>query len=75
MRQLTVTMEDNYYNTFIDVLKQIPQISVVESESDYIKNQELMVIERVKNAKPEDYISWEIVKREMDEKWNFNGKI
>ncbi len=28
-----------------------------------------MVLERMKNAKPGDYLPWEDVKKELDEKW------
>lgn len=71
MKTITVTVADTYFNTFMEILKYNPNVTF--DEKDYNNWQEEMVLERVKNAKPEDYKSWEEVKKEMDKKWNFNG--
>ncbi len=71
MKTITVTVSDTYFNTFMEILKYNPNVTF--DEKDYNNWQEEMVLERVKNAKPEDYKSWEEVKKEMDKKWNFNG--
>lgn len=70
MRQLTVTIPDDFYDTFIAFLKRIPNVSIDENTENEISIwQQEMVLERMKNAKPEDYISWEETKKEMDKKW------
>ena len=70
MKQLTVTIPDDFYDTFITFLKRIPNVSIDENTENEIPLwQQEMVLERMKNAKPEDYISWEEAKKEMDKKW------
>lgn len=70
MRQLTVTIPDDFYETFINFLKYIPNVSIEDNNAIEIPMwQQEMVLERLKNAKPEDYISWEEAKKEMDKKW------
>ena len=70
MRQLTVTIPDDFYDTFISFLKHIPNVSIDENTENEISIwQQEMVLERMKNAKPEDYISWKEAKKEMDKKW------
>jgi len=74
MRQLTVTIPDDFYNSFIAFFEHVPQVSIQENEENEVPLwQQEMVLERIKNAKPEDYRSWEDVKKDMDKKWNFNG--
>lgn len=74
MRQLTVTIPEDFYDTFINFFKHIPEVSINETISNEVPLwQQEMVLERMKNAKPEDYRSWEDVKKDLDKKWNFNG--
>jgi galactose-1-phosphate uridylyltransferase len=70
MRQLTVTIPDAFYESLMQFLKPIPDVLVDESQEEYNRSIEKMVIERVKNSKPEDYISWEESKKRLDAKWN-----
>ena len=73
MRQLTITIPDDFYETFISFFKHIPAVSIDENTPNEVPLwQQEMVLERMKNAKPEDYRSWEDVKKELDKKWNFN---
>ncbi|MBF7092769.1 hypothetical protein IUY40_14630 [Flavobacterium sp. ALJ2] len=71
MRQLTVTIPDDFYETFISFFKHIPDVSIDENTPNEIPLwQQEMVLERMKNAKPEDYISWEESKKKLNTKWN-----
>lgn len=71
MRQLTVTIPDDFYETFISFFKHVPDVSINENTTDEIPLwQQEMVLERMKNAKPEDYISWEESKKRLNDKWN-----
>ena len=56
MRQITVTIPDEYYDDLINFLKPIPETSIDNREEEYNKRIEEMVLERVKNSKPEDYV-------------------
>ena len=70
MRQLTVTIPDSFYETFIRFFKHIPEVSINETAANEVPLwQQEMVLERMKNAKPEDYIDWEDFEKEMDKKW------
>jgi hypothetical protein len=70
MRQLTVTLPDHIYDKFIDLCKQMPEVSIFDKPlHDVLLWQQELVLERIKNAKPEDYISWEESKKRLDEKW------
>ena len=71
MRQLTVTIPDDFYETFISFFKHVPDVSINETQENEIPLwQQEMVLERMKNAKPEDYISWEESKKRLNAKWN-----
>ena len=70
MKTITLTVSDNYYNTFMEFFKHNPYVKFDEQE--YNIWQEAMILERSKNAKPEDYKSWNSVKKELDKKFNFN---
>jgi hypothetical protein len=56
MRQVTVTIPDEYYDNLIQFLKPIPDTVVDNSQEEYNRSIEKMVLERLKNAKPEDYV-------------------
>ena len=69
-------MPDNFYPTFLDYLKENPEVLVDEKYEYFDKTvpqwQQDLVLERIKNSKLEDYRNWEDVKKELDKKWNFN---
>ena len=70
MKQLTVTLPDEFYDSFISFFKHIPDVTIAEKkESEVPLWQQEMVLERIKNAKPEDYMSWEESKKILDAKW------
>ena len=74
MRQLTLTIPDDFYAKLMTFLEPNPEIIVEEKNNDSVPMwQQEMVLERIKNSKTEDYRSWEEVKKEMDKKWNYNG--
>lgn len=70
MRQLTVTIPDDFYETFISFFKHVPDVSIDENtENEVPLWQQEMVLERMKNAKLEDFTNWEDFEKEMDKKW------
>lgn len=68
MRQLTVTIPDDFYNTFIAFFKHMPEVKINEKDEVPLWQQEL-VIERIKNSKPEDYIPLDDALNDLDKKW------
>ncbi len=68
MRQVTVTIPDEHYNDLINFLKPFPDTFVDNREEEYNKKIQKMVLDRVKNSKPEDYRNLEDVKKELDKK-------
>lgn len=72
MRQLTVTIPDDFYETFISFFKHIPDVSIDENTTDEIPLwQQEMVLERIKNAKPEDYIDADEALKSLKSKYGF----
>jgi hypothetical protein len=70
MRQLTVTIPDDFYETFINFFKHVPEVSIDDENICEVPLwQQEMVLERIKNAKPEDYILLEDALKELDKKW------
>ena len=69
MRQVKVTIPDEYYDNLMAFLKPIPDAVIDNSEEEYNKKIQEMVLDRVKNSKPEDYVSWEESKKRLDAKW------
>ncbi|UUF15561.1 MULTISPECIES: hypothetical protein [Flavobacterium] len=66
MRQLTITVQDDFYDIFINFLKYIPNVSIDENiENEIPLWQQEIILDRIKNSKPED-ISWEDFKNKMD---------
>jgi hypothetical protein len=72
MRQLTVTIPDEFYETFISFFKHIPDVSINENASNEVPLwQQEMVLERMKNAKPEDYVDARESLKKIKDKYGF----
>jgi hypothetical protein len=72
MRQLTVTIPDDFYETFISFFKHIPDVSINENAANEVpKWQQEMVLERMKNAKPEDYVEAKESLKKIKDKYGF----
>ena len=67
MKTITVTVSDNYFNTFMEFFKYNPNVKFDEKE--FTNWQVEMVLERSKNAKPEDYQPLDEALKELDKKW------
>lgn len=70
MRQVTVTIPDNFYPAFVEYLKDKPEVTF-EEKYEYLDKtvpqwQQDLVLERIKNSKAEDYRNWEDVKKELE---------
>ncbi|GEM_PF-2228681 len=57
MRQLTLTIPDDFYAKLMTFLAPNPEVIVEEKSDDEVPLwQQEIVLERIKNSKPEDYI-------------------
>ena len=72
MRQVTITIPDEYYDNLIQFLKPIPNTTIDNRQEEHDKFIQNLIVERAKNAKPEDYQSWEEAMKELDIKYKFN---
>ena len=72
MRQLTVTIPDDFYETFVDFIKHIPEVSIDDKAFGEVPLwQQEMVLERIKNAKPEDYVDARASLKKIKDKYGF----
>ena len=72
MRQLTVTIPDSFYETFINFFKHIPEVSINENTANDVPLwQQEMVLKRMKNSKPEDYIDADVALKDLKKKYGF----
>ena len=72
MKQLTVTIPDEFYNSFIEFFKHIPDVKIDEKIDFEIPEwQKEMVLERMKNAKPEDYLDAKKSLSKLKKKYGF----
>lgn len=69
MKQVTVTIPDEYYENLVQFLKPIPDSNIDNSQDEYNKSVEKMVLDRIKNSKSEDYTPWNEAKKRLDAKW------
>jgi hypothetical protein len=71
MRQLTVNIPEESFDKFMALCQQIPDVSVAEKKEDDVPLwQQEMVLERIKNAKPEDYIDANEALNSMKKKYD-----
>lgn len=72
MKQLIVTIPDEFYETFIRFFKHIPDVSIEEDATNEVPLwQQEMVLERIKNAKPEDYVDARESLKKIKHKYGF----
>ena len=71
MRQVTVTIPDEHYDDLINFLKPIPEIVIDNRKEEYNKKIQEMVLERMKNAKPEDYVDARASLKKIKDKYGF----
>lgn len=70
MKQVTLNIPDEYYESFLTYLKETPSISIEnESENGVPKWQQELVLNRIKNSKPEDYIDANVALQKLKMKY------
>ena len=71
MRQVTITIPDEYYDNLMQFLKPIPNTLIDSSKEEYDKAIEKKVLERISSSKPEDYIDARISLNKLKETHGF----
>jgi hypothetical protein len=72
MRQFTVTIPDNFYEKLMSFLAPVPEAVVEEKITNEVPLwQQEMVLERMKNAKPEDYLDADTALEDLKKKYGF----
>lgn len=67
------------FNQIIDLIKQLPKtqqkkiVSLIQEQDDFKVPEwhKKIVLDRIKNSKPEDYINWKDFKKELKRKYDF----
>jgi len=67
MKQITINIPENKFQFFIELTKQLGLEISQEKTVDFIipEWQKELVRERVKNSKPEDYVTWETLEKQL----------
>ena len=71
MRQVTITIPDEYYDNLIQFLKSIPDTLIDSRKEEHDKAIAKIVLERISSSKPEDYIDARISLNKLKEKHDF----
>jgi hypothetical protein len=67
MKQITINIPETKFQFFIELTKQLGLEISQEKTVDFIvpEWQKELVRERIKNSKPEDYVSWETLEKQL----------
>ena len=69
MRQITISIPDKLYNSFMELFKHIPDLKISESEKDVITEKQKKILDqRRKTALPSDFIPWSEAKKQLRSK-------
>ena len=70
MKHLTIGIPDKLYNSFLELFKHIPEITIAEdSEIEIPEAHKKLVRQRMKNAKPENFKSYSEVQKKIKKKY------
>jgi len=69
MKQLSVTVPESFYKTFIDFLRHVPDAKIEEIESLSIPQwHKEQTLHRLKTSKKTDFIPWAKAKKQLKSK-------
>ena len=63
--KITLDIPENKYQFFLELIKSLNFITVEDRELTIPEWQKKIVRDRIKNTKPEDYLSWEEVEKQF----------
>ena len=66
MRQVTISIPDKLYNSFMELFKHIPDLKISETEKIIITERQKKILDqRRKTVKPADFIPWNEAKKQL----------
>lgn len=66
MKQVTISIPDSFYETFVDFLKHIPDAKIKEEDNVVIPEwQKKETLHRIKTSSKSDYIEWGKTKKQL----------
>ena len=66
MKQITISIPDKLYNSFMELFKHIPDIKIAATEKFALTEKQKDILDhRRKTAKPEDFIPWKEAKKQL----------
>lgn len=69
MRQITISIPDSFYNTFLEFFKFIPDAKIETAETIVIPEwHKKETLKRIRSAKSGDFIPWERAKKMLKHK-------
>lgn len=66
MKQVTLDIPDNKYQFFMELIQSLDFVQL--DEIDIPEEHKSLVRERIRSAKPEDFISWEVARKKLVKK-------
>ena len=69
MRQVTISIPDKLYNSFMELFKHIPDLKINETEKIIITEKQKKILDqRRKTAQPSNFIPWSEAKKQLRSK-------
>ena len=66
MKQVTISIPEGFYKTFLEFFKHIPDAKVVETENFFIPEwHKKETLKRIKSSKAEDFTLWSSAKKQL----------
>ena len=66
MKQVTISIPDSFYKTFLEFFKHIPDAKIDDVEDFVIPEwQKKETLKRINSSKPEAYIPWDKAKKQL----------
>lgn len=66
MKQVTISIPDKLYNSFLELFKHIPAITIAEEVKVVLSEKQKQVLDnRRKTSRSEDFIPWDTAKKQL----------
>lgn len=66
MKQVTISIPDSFYKTFLEFFKHIPDAKIEGVESFVVPEwHKEETLKRINSSKPEDFIPWDKAKKQL----------
>lgn len=66
MKQVTISIPDNLYKSFMQLFKHIPEVTISETKEFVVSEEQKKLLDlRRKTSKPGDFIPWQEAKKQL----------